>query len=382
MVAPSGFKESLEADEVARCIERGVLRALPEAQVVRLPLVDGGEGFTRALVEATGGSIHQVTVTGPTGHPVASHFGVLGDGGSRTAVIEMAAAAGLRLVPRNARDPLLTTTWGVGELLTAALDTGAERILVGCGDSGTSDGGAGMAQALGVRLLDHTGAELSPGGLELSRLDRIDLTGRDPRLGDVSIDVACNWHNLLCGPHGVARVFGPQKGASPHAVERLAAALEHYADVIERDIGVDVRTTPGSGASGGLGAGLQALLGATLHPRFEIVMRYLNLDDQLRGADLAITAEGTLDHHSPKGKVPAEVARQAKAYGVPVIALAGTIGPAARINLDHGIAAYMSILCAPCTLDDAINQTAELLTDAAEQALRLIKVGQDIATKT
>lgn len=379
LIAPSGFKESLAADEVADCIARGIRRVLPGAEVCKVPLVDGGEGFTKTLVQATNGMLHYVTVTGPVGHPVEAHFGFLGGGGPRTAVLEMAAAAGLRLVPRDARDPLKTTTYGVGELIRAALDHNAERILIGCGDSGTNDGGAGMAQALGVRLLDAEGHELARGGDELARLARVDLTKCDERLKRTEIDVACNWHNLLCGERGVARVFGPQKGASVETIERLASALDRYADVIERDLGTAVREMPGGGASGGLGAGLHAFLGATLHPRYEIVMQYLNIDRMLRGADLVFTAEGGIDFQTPRGKIPAEVARRAKHYGLPVIALAGTIGKDASINYEFGIDTFASILHAPCTLDEAITGAAELLTSCAENVMRTLLVGQSLA---
>ncbi|HEY9858337.1 MAG TPA: glycerate kinase [Candidatus Obscuribacterales bacterium] len=378
LIAPSGFKESLEADEVADCIATGILRALPDATIQKAPLVDGGEGFTKALVGATGGSLHSLTVTGPTGQPVESHFGFLGGEGTKTAVLEMAAAAGLRLVPPNARNPLLTTTYGVGELIKAALDAGAERILVGCGDSGTNDGGAGMAQALGVRLLDASGQELGQGGNELMRLASIDLRDRDPRLEQVQIDVACNWHNLLCGPKGVARVFGPQKGASPETVEQLATALDRYAAVIERDLGINVGEMPGSGASGGLGTGLHALLGATLYPRYEIVMQYLELDSLLQNTDLVITAEGSIDFQTPRGKIPVEVAQRAKRHNLPVIAIAGSIGEDARINFDHGIDSFSTILKEPCTLPEAISNACDLLTYAAERVMRLILVGQQL----
>jgi len=375
VIAPSGFKESLEAGEVADCIATGILRALPDAAIQKAPLVDGGEGFTKALVEATGGRLHEVTVTGPTGQPVRVHYGLLGGPGPTTAVVEMAAAAGLRLVPPDARDPLATTTYGVGELIRAALDAGAERILVGCGDSGTNDGGAGMAQALGVRLLDATGRPLGRGGAVLAELDHIDLSQRDPRLGDVHMDVACNVHNLLCGPNGVARVFGPQKGASPETVERLAAALDRYAEVIARDLHVDVREMPGGGASGGLGAGLHALVGATLHPRYDVVMQYLAIDDLLQDADLVFTAEGGIDFQTPRGKIPAEVAQRAKRVGLPVIALAGTVGQGARVNYEHGIDAYLSMLQAPCSLAEAITNAAPLLEECAETAMRLVLMG-------
>ncbi|QIN80457.1 glycerate kinase [Rubrobacter marinus] len=381
LVAPSGFKESLEAEQVAECIEEGVLRVVPDAEISKAPMVDGGEGFTKTLVNATGGTLHEVTVTGPVGEPVESYFGILGgaEGTPRVAVLEMAAAAGLRLVPRDLRDPSGTTTYGVGELIRAALDAGADCILVGCGDSGTTDGGAGMAQALGVRLLDRAGNELDRGGAELARLDSVDLSGRDPRLDSVPIEVACNWHNVLCGPRGVARVFGPQKGATPEAVEKLDAALENYAAVIREQVGVDARQMPGGGASGGLGTGLQALVGATLHPRYEIVSRYLEIESLLEKADLVFTAEGGIDFQTPRGKIPVEIARRAKRYGLPVVAIVGTVGKDAQINHDHGIDAYVSILQAPVTLDQAIEQACDLVTVCAEDVMRLVMLGRELA---
>ena len=338
-------------------------------------MVDGGEGFTKALVAATGGRLHDVTVTGPVGAPVASFFGIMGGGGKVTAVLEMAAAAGLSLVPKDRRDPTLTTSFGVGQLILAALDRGAERILIGCGDSGINDGGAGMAQALGARLLDADGQELAAGGGALAALASIDLSGLDPRLETVTIDVAVNWHNVLIGPKGVARVFGPQKGATPEQVSLLERGLETYAAAIERETGLDLGSANGSGASGGLGAGLVAFAGATLHPRFDIVMQYLAFDALIKKADLVITAEGALDGQSPYGKVPCEVARRAEACGVPTIALAGTIGKGVEQTLDNGIDAYASIISRPCTLDEAIDQGDMLLRRAAEDAMRMVSVG-------
>ncbi|WP_104666638.1 glycerate kinase family protein [Ensifer adhaerens] len=375
LVAPSGFKESLSAEEAADCIEKGVLRACPNAEVIKVPMVDGGEGFTKALVAITGGSLHELTVTGPLGEPVASHFGFLGGQSERTAVIEMAAAAGLRLVPRDRRNPCITTSYGVGELIRAALDAGARRILLGCGDSGINDGGAGMAAALGVKLLDREGKPLAPGGAALASLARIDISGRDPRLAEVRIDAAVNWHNVLLGERGVARVFGPQKGATPEQVELLAAAMETYAAAIGQTTGIAVGDAPGAGASGGLGAAVMGLLGGALHPRYDIVMRYLELDGMIAKADLVITAEGSLDGQTPFGKVPAEVGHRAKEAGRPVIALAGTIGKGVALNFDHGIDAFASILKAPCTLDDAINAAPKLLVRAAEDAVRMVRVG-------
>lgn len=375
LIAPSGFKESLSVDAVIRAIGEGVQRAMPEARLMSAPMVDGGEGTVEALVRATGGTIVHTRVTGPVGEPVASHWGLLGGPGPRTAVIEMAAAAGLRLVPRDRRNPMLTTSYGVGELIREALDAGVDRILVGCGDSGINDGGAGLAQALGARLLDENGAEIGQGGAELAWLHRIDRSGLDPRLAQVQIDVAVNWHNQLLGPRGVARVFGPQKGATPSQVDYLEAALTRWAVAVRAETGIDVAQMPGAGASGGLGAGLAAFAGASLHPRFEIVLKYLDFDRLLAGADLVITAEGSLDGQSPYGKVPCEVGRRAEALGIPTIALAGTIGKGANETFSHGISAFASILKRPCSLEDAIANGEKLLRRAAEDAVRMMGVG-------
>lgn len=375
LVAPSGFKESLSVDDVTRAIGAGIRRAMPQARVLNAPMVDGGEGTVQALVRATGGQIIPARVTGPVGDPVDSFLGLLGGPGPRTAVIEMAAAAGLSLVPRDRRNPMLTTSFGVGELILAALDQGVERILIGCGDSGINDGGAGLAQALGARLLDEHGADLGAGGGELLWLHQIDTSGLDPRLGRVRIDAAVNWHNMLLGPKGVARVFGPQKGATPSQVEDLDAAMHRWAAAIRATTGHDVGAARGAGASGGLGAGLIAFAGATLHPRFDIIQEYLDFDRLLAEADLVITAEGSLDGQSPYGKVPCEVGRRAEACGVPTIALAGTIGRGVDQTFDHGISAFASILKRPCTLEEAIRDGEKLLRRAAEDALRMMCVG-------
>lgn len=375
LIAPSGFKECLDVEAVTAAIAEGVRRAMPEARILKAPMVDGGEGFTHALVSATGGQFHELAVTGPVGLPVDSFFGFLGGTEQRVAVIEMAAAAGLRLVPRDQRNPMLTTSYGVGELISAALDHGAERILLGCGDSGVSDGGAGMAQALGVRLLDRCGRQIAHGGGALAELEAIDLGGCDVRLSAVPIDAAVNWHNILLGERGVARVFGPQKGATPTQVAGLERGLARYAEHILATTGRDIGYAPGSGASGGLGAGLVGLLGGRLHPRYEIVMQYLAFDRLLQEADLVITAEGSLDGQSPFGKIPCEVGRRAKAIGLPVVALAGTIGKGVTSTFDNGVDAFASILKRPCTLQEAIDGADKLLRNAAEDAMRMIKVG-------
>lgn len=376
LICPSGFKESLQPGQVADCIEEGILRAQPRSIIKKAPMVDGGEGFTEALVASTGGEIYRVEVTGPVREPVPSHYGFLGGISTKAAVVEMAAAAGLSLVPRGQRNPLYTTTFGVGQLIKAALDDGAEHILVGCGDSGTCDGGIGMAQALGARFFSSDGEEIPQalGGASLTDLAKVDLSGLHPRLQHVKIDVACNWHNLLCGPKGVARVFGPQKGATPDEVDQLSAAMDAVARVVSSVKGRDISFQPGMGASGGMGAGLQ-LIGATIHPRFDIITKFLNINDLVRDCDLVITAEGGIDEQTPKGKIPGEVARLAKIRGVPVIALAGTVGVGAEVNYAAGIDAYASILQGPVTLQMAIAQAERLLTEASEGVMRMVMVG-------
>lgn len=384
VVAPSGFKESLSAEAVARATAEGVRRVYPDARVRTVPLVDGGEGTAEALAAATGGHLVPVVVTGPVGEPVPSHFAILGDG--ETAVVEMAAAAGLRLVPFERRNPLRTTTRGVGELIRAALDAGIRRVLVGCGDSGTSDGGAGALRALGARLLDAEGAPIADGARGLRRLDRIDVSGLDPRLADTEIRVACNPTNVLCGPRGVARVFGPQKGATPRQVEKLSRALDRWARVLGRDVpgasGIDLRAGLGTGASGGLGAGLAAV-GAQLIPRFEVLLDGIDfggvdLDGALAAADLVITAEGSIDAQTPNGKVPAEVARRAKLRGTPVLALAGTIGAGSEHALGAGIDAIHCVLPSPLTLAEACVRGEELVADGTERALRMLLLGASL----
>ncbi|OJD27711.1 hypothetical protein ACJ73_00899 [Blastomyces percursus] len=384
LVCPSGFKESLDTLVVADCIEKGIKRVLSDVIVKKAPLFDGGEGFAQALIAATGGKLQHLKITGPVNIPLISHYGILGgDQPKKTAVVEMAAAAGLRLVPKDSRDPTITTTYGVGELMHAALDEGVERLIIGCGDSGTNDGGAGMLQALGARFFDIQGNELAPasGGVALCTVADIDLSGLHPRLKDVEIEVACNYQNILCGPKGVARVYGPQKGATPSEVELLDTALNAYASVISRKLGRDISIVPGSGASGGMGTGL-LLLGAKLRPRYEAVTEYFGINDDLfRNCHLVFTAEGRLDSQTPQGKIPAEVALRAKKHGLPVIALAGTVGPDAAANYLIGIDAFASIMQGPIPLEVAIADAERLLTDAAESVMRVLMLGRSLRVR-
>jgi glycerate kinase len=381
LIAPSCFKESLSAQEVADCIEEGIRRVLPDANIQKTPLIDGGEGFTKTLVQITGGALHMTRVTGPVGQPVEAYYGILGGVGQKTAVMEMASAAGLRLVPEALRNPLSTTTYGVGELIKAALEAGAERILIGCADSGTNDGGAGMAQALGIALTDAEGNSIGWGGGELSRLRKIDISGMDPRLERVTIDVACNFNSILCGANAVSRVFGPQKGASPTAVEILVDAMEHYAAVIREQLGVDVRLMPGGGAAGGLGAGLRAFLNASLHHRYEVVMQYIDLDTPLSKADLVITGEGCIDFSTSRGKIPCEVGRRAKTFGLPVMAVVGMVGPGAEFSLKNGVDSFASIMESPMQLSTALCRASDLLKKGAENVMRTILIGQQLGDR-
>ncbi|EXL40212.1 glycerate kinase [Fusarium oxysporum f. sp. radicis-lycopersici 26381] len=380
LVCPSGFKGSLQPSEAADCIEAGILAVEPNASVRKVPLVDGGEGFTQAIVTVTSGSLHRVPVVGPVGVQITSFFGLLGrkEHEPTTAVLEMAAAAGLSLVPPSSRNPGKTTTFGVGQLILAALDAGVTRILVGCGDSGTCDGGAGMLQALGARLLDVQGRilPLAGGGESLLDLGSIDLSGVDKRVFKAKIDVAVNWHNVLCGPDGVANVFGPQKGSTPEQAARLSLAMEKLADVATGILcDKNVRLAPGGGASGGLGTGLR-LVGATLRPRYEVIMQYINLHSIFDDCDLVLTAEGGIDDQTPRGKIPAEVARLAKKHGLPVIAIAGTIGQGARVNYDIGIDAFTCIIQRPMSLDDAVLEAEKLTRESAETVMRIVVVGR------
>jgi glycerate kinase len=384
LVAPSGFKESLSASEVADAIAAGVRRVVPGVHVITVPVADGGEGTATTLAEATGGDLVDVTVTGPVGKAVRAHFARLGGTATGTCVVEMAAAAGLRLVPRDHRDPTRTTTYGVGELIASALDTGCERIIVGCGDSGTSDGGAGALTALGARITDSRGRTLKPGGAALADAAHLDLTGLHPRLADVELVVACNPHNVLCGKSGVARVFGPQKGATLKQVTLLAKALKRWSRLLAEQSphDTDYRRGLGTGASGGLGAGLAAV-GARLVSRFDVFLDSglagIRLDELVAQADLVITAEGAIDFQTPRGKVPAEVARRAKRVGTPVLAMAGSLGRGAISVHDVGIDAMASIIPLPMPLEEAVADGARLLTESTERTMRLMLLGATVS---
>ncbi|WP_160286138.1 glycerate kinase family protein [Pseudomonas knackmussii] len=373
VIAPDSFKESLSAPDVAAAIARGWLRARPADEILLRPMADGGEGTVDAVLEATGGERRECLVRGPLGTPVQAHWGWLEEG---SAVIEMAAASGLHLVPAHQRDATRTSSFGTGELIRAALDAGARKIILGLGGSATNDGGLGLLQALGVRFLDEQGAPLGDGGAELARLHSIDVAGLDVRLRAVEVEVAADVDNPLCGPRGASAVFGPQKGASPAQVEQLNAALQRYAQVAAQVLGEDHCAYPGVGAAGGLGFAARAFLGARFRPGIELVAEVAGLAEAMQGAALAITGEGRLDAQSLHGKTPVGVARVAAAAGVPVIALAGSLGEGYVRVHDNGIAAAFSLTPGPISLAQSMAGAAVELEARTEELARLWSLAQ------
>jgi glycerate 2-kinase len=367
VVAPDSFKGSLTAPEAAAAMERGVRAAWPDARVIQVPIADGGEGTVAALVEATGGRYETKEVRGPLGRPVEARWGVLGDG--RTAVVEMAAASGLTLVPTGRRDPRVASTFGTGQLLRAALDAGFRHLVVGIGGSATNDGGSGMAKALGVRFLDGRGQPLPEGGAPLVRVTSIDLSGVDPRLAEAEILVACDVDNPLTGPRGASAVYGPQKGATPAVVEELDAALERYAEVARQATGRDVARLPGAGAAGGLGAGLLFFTPARLVPGVDLILDSVRFDDIVRGATLVVTGEGRSDAQTAMGKAPVGVARVAQRHGVPVFLVSGSLGPGAEDLMSHGISRIESASPAGMPVEDAMRRAAEFLEAGVARCL-------------
>ncbi|GKX56838.1 glycerate kinase [Leminorella grimontii] len=374
VIAPDSFKESLSAMAVATAIEQGFREIYPDAQYVKLPMADGGEGTVESMVEATNGRYVHQEVMGPLGTPVMARWGLLGDG--KTAIIEMASASGLHHVAPELRNPLMTTSFGTGELILAALEHGVERILLGIGGSATNDGGAGMLQALGVSLLDADAKPLALNGGALTSLAAIGLQALNPKLNGVSITVACDVNNPLCGPNGASAIFGPQKGATPEMVKTLDGALSAYGKLILQATGRDVINVPGAGAAGGMGAALLGVLNAELKPGVDIVIQTLGLENLVADADLVITGEGRLDSQSICGKTPIGVARAAKRYGKPVVALAGGLLPDYPVVHEHGLDAAFSILTRVVTLPDALQEAEYNLRVTARNVASVWKMAQ------
>lgn len=372
IIAPDSFKGSLSALEVGLAVERGVKRVFSESVTKVIPMADGGEGTMDCLIDATNGRFVKVSVQDPLGRTIDSGFGILGDG--VTCVIEMAMSSGLYLIEREERNPLITTTFGVGQLIRAALDQGCRHFIMAVGGSATNDGGAGMLQALGVDLLDAEGSQIGYGGGSLNKLAAIRTNRLDPRIAESQFTVACDVDNPFVGQNGASVVFGPQKGASVEMVKQLDRNLKHFADVIERTLGYAIHDLPGTGAAGGLSGGILAFLNGVLESGVSIVTRVTELEAAVRNADLVITGEGQVDFQTVHGKTPFGVAKVAQVHGVPVIVLAGSVGEGIDSLYQHGVTAVVSIVNRPMTLEEAMKQTAPLLEEAAEQMMRLIKL--------
>ncbi len=369
-IAPDSFKGTLTALEAAGQIEKGLRRGLSNISVRKIPMADGGEGTVRAIVESTGGRFCSRKVQDPLGRQIKAFYGLSGDGA--TAVIEMAAASGLALLKPGERNPAVTSTFGTGELIKDALKHKPRKILVGIGGSATNDGGTGMAMALGVKFMDASGKPVAQGGEALKNLAHIDMSGLDKRINNVSIEVACDVDNPLTGRHGAAQVYSPQKGATPSMVKQLDAALKHLAEVISRDIGLNILKVPGSGAAGGLGAGLMAFLGAELRPGIDIVIDSVKLRRRLKGCDLVITGEGMMDDQTVYGKTPAGVAKVAGELKIPVIAICGSLGKNVNKVRSVGIQTYFSSTNKCMSEDEIPTNGPAMLADTAEQVGRVL----------
>lgn len=374
IVAPNAFKGSLSATEAAEAMKRGVLAAAHEAEVLCVPVADGGDGLTEVMARALSGTLVQVTVKGPRMGEQGAHFCLAA--GRDFAIVEMARASGLALIPEELRDPTQTTTYGTGELIRAALDAGVRRIVVGLGGSATCDGGIGMASALGYRFLDRHGQVLIPVGGSLPLVEKIDASGLDSRLTEATIEGICDVNNPLTGKNGASWVYSPQKGATPEQVKMLDDGLDNLAAVIERDLGKDIRLMPGAGAAGGLGGGLHAFLGAELKKGIDVVIDLVGLKDKIHGADLVLTAEGQIDFQTGYDKAPAGVARAARDAGVPCIAVCGSVGDRIDELYEIGITAVFSLCRGPQSLDSAMRNGASLLAQAVEQVVRAFVAGK------
>jgi glycerate 2-kinase len=368
VIAPDSFKGSLSALEAAKAIEKGVKKARPDAETVLVPVADGGEGTLDSLVSATDGRKVQVNVKGPLLKTVQAEYGVLGD--EKTCVIEMASASGLCLIEPSQLNPFITTTYGTGELIKKALDNGFRKFILAIGGSATNDGGAGMLQALGVKLLDADGQSIRFGGGALRELAQIDASEFDMRVAESEFLIASDVQNPLVGRHGASYVFGPQKGATLEMVEQLDQNLEHYAGLVEKLTGIRLHEMPGAGAAGGIGGAFQAFFPSEMSRGIDVVVEYTGLKEKLIGAECVFTGEGQIDFQTASGKTPMGVAQEAKKHGIPVFALAGSIGQGIDILYEHGITSVHSIVNGPMALEEAMNRGAELLERTAEQVIR------------
>jgi len=374
VVAPNAMKGSLSAPQAADAMAIGIQRAAPDASIQKLPVADGGDGLLEVLAGAFSAETRTEAVENPLGERLQAAF--LFSPSSKLAIIEMATASGLALLADDALDPMHASSRGVGQLIRAALELGAEHIVLGIGGSATTDGGTGMATALGARFIDASGKALAGNGATLQSIRQLDLSELDPRLQHIKFDVACDVDNPLLGEHGAAAVYAPQKGASPEQVDRLEAGLDNYARVIEEQLGIDVRHQAGAGAAGGLGAGLIALFNADLKPGAKLVLELLGAEQVMREADLVLTCEGRLDEQTRFGKAPAEVAQLARRCGVPCFAIAGMLDESAYRLGDSGIDAVFSLCPGPLPLENALANAAAYLADTTEQVIRCYLTGR------
>lgn len=372
VIAPDSFKESLTALEVAEAVETGFKKVFPNWEYVKIPMADGGEGTVQSLVDATDGFIKEVEVLDPLGRKIEASYGISGDG--KQAIIEMATASGLELLKQSERDVMQATSWGLGDLICSALDEGVERILIGIGGSATNDAGAGMIQRLGGKLLDAEGKQIPYGGVALSKLQTIDLLELDARLSDIEIEVACDVNNPLTGLDGASYIYGPQKGADEEQIKELDQNLKHFAEIIRKDLDIDIEKEPGAGAAGGVGGALLAFLGAELRSGGELITEWLALEDIIKDADLVLTGEGGINHQTIYGKTPVIVSKLAKKYQIPVIALAGSISEGYEKVYEHGIDVIFSVLSEVTDLKEALKTAPQNVERTAENIARTLKI--------
>ena len=376
ILAPDSFKESMSAKQVCEAMEEGIKKVFPQAECVHVPMADGGEGTTAALVESTKGTFHLCSVTNPMCEKVSATFGILGD--QKTAIIEVAEGCGLHLVARDQRNPLTATSYGVGELILEALNTNVEKIIIGLGGSATNDGGAGMLQALGVKLLDASGQDIPYGGGGLSQLAQIDISNMDARLKNVEVLVACDVSNPLTGENGASAVYGPQKGATPEMVQTLDANLKHFAEVVKTQLNLEIDNVAGAGAAGGIGAALIGFCQAKLEKGIELIVKYSDLEAKMQGGHYVLTGEGSIDFQTQYGKTPVGVSSVALKYQIPTIALAGKVGEGIEALYPLGITSILGILPGIVTLDEALETGYENVVRTTENVMRLIQVSNSL----
>lgn len=376
LLASDSYKGSLTTMQVAEQIKKGVRKVFPEAEFMCVPVADGGEGTVETMVTHLGGEYRTVKVTAPDGSKIDARYGILKNG---IAVIEMAAASGLPIIPKEKRNVMTATTYGTGEMIKAALAEECEQIYIGVGGSATNDGGVGMAQALGYSFLDRNGKEVGFGGGELEKIEKIDSSGADPRLKKKKIVVMSDVVNPLCGKSGAAAIYGPQKGASPKQVEELDRGLKHLANLIREQMGINLEELPGAGAAGGLGAGLVAFAGAEIRSGIKTVLELANFREKLDWADLVITGEGKIDSQSVLGKVISGISQMAKEKNIPVIAVSGAIEYGAEVIYDKGVSTMEAAVCKTMQLDEAVRNADTLVENAVERVMRAVRIGQKIS---